>query len=386
MNPLFNLESIYVANIIGIILLAVMIVCNLWRLQSKTHANMNLLAMMFLTLLSCIADPISYTMKGLPGLLPKIAVYVTSTWLFAANMLAVFCWNRFLAYYLNGNISKKSRRMLNVTVSIGLLILVINFFYPIVFSIDEENLYSREKFYSFFLIIDYLLVINSLVTYYKSKRNGGILKFFPIWVYIVPILMGGIVQSLFYGISVVPTSIAISIAGILASLQNEMIYRDALTGVFNRAYLDYKLNKFAKRPNKQRITGLMLDLNGFKKINDDFGHSVGDEALIATTRLLQKAVGSHGLVIRYAGDEFIVLINTQDDSETKTHIDRIQRLFETYNQESKKPYKLSASIGSHKLNLKEESVDTFINTIDSRMYENKKAFYASHKVLDRRKH
>ena len=386
MNPLFNLESIYVANIIGIILIVVMIVCNLWRLQSKTHANMNLLAMMFLTLVSCIADPISYTMKGLPGLLPKIAVYATSTWLFAANMLAVFCWNRFLAYYLNGNISKKSRRMLNVTVSIGLLILVINFFYPIVFSIDEENLYSREKFYSFFLIIDYLLVINSLVTYYKSKRNGGILKFFPIWVYIVPILMGGIVQSLFYGISVVPTSIAISIAGILASLQNEMIYRDALTGVFNRAYLDYKLNKFAKRPNKQRITGLMLDLNGFKKINDDFGHSVGDEALIATTRLLQKAVGSHGLVIRYAGDEFIVLINTQDDSETKTHIDRIQRLFETYNQESKKPYKLSASIGSHKLNLKEESVDTFINTIDSRMYENKKAFYASHKVLDRRKH
>lgn len=386
MNPLFNLESIYVANIIGIILLAVMIVCNLWRLQSKTHANMNLLAMMFLTLLSCVADPISYTMKGLPGLLPKIAVYATSTWLFAANMLSVFCWNRFLAYYLNGSMSRKTRRMLNVTVSIGLLLLVINFFHPIVFSIDADNLYSREKFYFFFLIIDYLLVINSLITYYKSKRNGGILKFFPIWVYIVPILLGGAIQSLFYGISVVPTSIAISIAGILASLQNEMIYRDALTGIFNRAYLDYKLNKFAKRPNKQSITGLMLDLNGFKKINDDLGHSVGDEALIATTRILQRAVGSHGIVIRYAGDEFIVLINTQDDSETQTYIDRIQKLFEKHNQDSEKPYKLTASIGSHKLNLKEESVDSFINTIDSRMYENKKAFYASHRVLDRRKH
>lgn len=386
MNPLFNLESIYVANIIGIILLAVMIVCNLWRLQSKTHANMNLLAMMFLTLLSCVADPISYTMKGLPGLLPKIAVYATSTWLFAANMLSVFCWNRFLAYYLNGSMSRKTRRMLNVTVSIGLLLLVINFFHPIVFSIDADNLYSREKFYFFFLIIDYLLVINSLITYYKSKRNGGILKFFPIWVYIVPILLGGVIQSLFYGISVVPTSIAISIAGILASLQNEMIYRDALTGIFNRAYLDYKLNKFAKRPNKQSITGLMLDLNGFKKINDDLGHSVGDEALIATTRILQRAVGSHGLVTRYAGDEFILLINTQDDDEIQTHIDRIQNLFDEYNQANEKPYKLSASIGSHKLNLKEESVDSFINTIDFRMYENKKAFYASHRVLDRRKH
>jgi diguanylate cyclase (GGDEF)-like protein len=385
MNPLFNLESIYVANIIGIVLIAVLIVCNLWRLQSKSPANINLLAMMFLALSSCLADPISYTMKGLPGTLPKIAVYVTSTWLFAANMLAVFCWNRFLAYYLNGSMSKRSRRMLNATVSTGLVLLVINFFYPIVFSIDSENIYSREKLYSFFLIVDYLLVINSLVTYYKSKRNGGILKFFPIWVYIVPIFVGGVVQSLFYGISVVPTSIAISIAGILASLQNEMIYRDALTGIFNRAYLDYKLKKFAKRP-KQDITGLMLDLNDFKRINDEYGHSVGDDALIATTRILQKAVGSHGIVIRYAGDEFIALINTQDDSETQSYIDRIQHLFESYNQNSGKPYKLSASIGSHKLHMKEESVDTFINTIDSRMYENKKAFYASHRVMDRRKH
>jgi diguanylate cyclase (GGDEF)-like protein len=164
-----------------------------------------------------------------------------------------------------------------------------------------------------------------------------------------------------------------------------MIYRDALTGIFNRAYLDYKLKKFAKRP-KQDITGLMLDLNDFKRINDEYGHSVGDDALIATTRILQKAVGSHGIVIRYAGDEFIALINTQDDSETQSYIDRIQHLFESYNQNSGKPYKLSASIGSHKLHMKEESVDSFINTIDSRMYENKKAFYASHRVMDRRKH
>ena len=385
MNPLFNLESIYVANIIGIILLAVMIVCNLWRLQNRTQANKNLLAMMFLTLLSCVADPISYTMKGLPGLLPKFAVYATSTWLFAANMLAVFCWNRFLAYYLNGSMGKWSRRMLNTTVSIGLLLLFVNFFYPIVFSIDDENLYSREIFYSFFLVVDYLLVINSLITYYKSKKNGGLLKFFPIWVYIIPIFIGGVVQSLFYGISVIPTSIAISIAGILASLQNEMIYRDALTGIFNRAYLDYKLKKFEKR-SKQDITGLMLDLNDFKRINDEFGHSVGDEALIATTKILQKAIGSHGIVIRYAGDEFIALINTQDESVTQTYIDKILRLFENYNQNSGMPYKLSASIGSHKLNLKEESVDSFINTIDSRMYEDKKAFYASHRVMDRRKH
>lgn len=384
MNPLFNLESIYVTNIIGIVLIAVLIICNLWRLQSKTPANKNLLVMMFLALSSCLADPISYTMKGLPGFGPKIAVYVTSTWLFAANMLAVFFWNRFLAYYLNGSMSKKSRRLLNATVTTGIAILLINFFYPVVFSIDENNLYTRKNLYFFFLIADYLLVVNSLFTYYKSKKKGGILKFFPIWVYIVPIIIGGFVQSFFYGISVIPTSIAISIAGILASLQNEMIYRDALTGVFNRTYLDYQLKKFSKRP-KQDITGLMLDLNDFKRINDELGHSVGDEALIATTRILQKAAGSLGIVVRYAGDEFILLINTQDDAQINARIEKIQHLFEKYNADNEKKYTLSASIGYHKLNLKSESVDTFINTIDSRMYENKKAFYATHKVMDRRK-
>jgi diguanylate cyclase (GGDEF)-like protein len=203
-------------------------------------------------------------------------------------------------------------------------------------------------------------------------------------VYIVPIIIGGIIQSLFYGISVIPTSIAISIAGILASLQNEMIYRDALTGVFNRTYLDYQLKKFAKRP-KLKITGIMLDLNDFKRINDELGHTVGDEALVATTRILQKAIGSLGSVVRYAGDEFILLINTQDDEQIKARIEKILYLFEKYNADNEKKYTLSASIGYHKLDLKNENIDTFINTIDSRMYENKKAFYATHKVMDRRK-
>ena len=315
MNPLFNLESIYITNIIGIVLMAVMIACNLWRLQNRNHANTNLLAMMFFALTSCIADPISYTTKGLSGTIATASVYITSTWLFVANMFAVFSWNRFLAYYLNGRISKRANLFLNTTVSIGLILLIINFFYPVVFSIDENNLYTRKSLYFFFLIADYLLVIYSLITYYRSKKKGGNLKFFPIWVFIVPILIGGIIQTVFYGISVIPTSITISIAGILASLQNEMIYRDVLTGLFNRTYLDYKLKKFAKRP-KQNITGLMLDLNDFKRINDEFGHFVGDEALVATTQILQKAVGSLGIVIRYAGDEFIILINTQDDSVT----------------------------------------------------------------------
>lgn len=384
MEPLFNLESIYVANIIGIVLIGVLIVCNLWRFQSKSRANRNLLMMMFLALISCIADPISYTMKGLPGTFPKVLVYATSTYLFAANMLAVFFWVRFLSFHLNGGMSRRSGTILNFVVGIGLALLFVNFFVPVVFYIDENNLYSRTNLYFVYLVIDYMLVINSLVTYYKSKAKGGFLKFFPIWVYIVPIFIGGVIQSLFYGISVVPTSIAVSIAGVLASLQNEMIYRDELTGLFNRSYMQYLLKKYIKRP-KLNITGIMIDLNGFKHINDEFGHAVGDEALLMTARILKSAVNNAGSVIRYAGDEFIILLNTQDDALIEKYIARIRRLMDKFNKTEGKPYVLSVSIGSHKLDMKTESVDTFINIVDARMYEDKKAFYASHAGMDRRK-
>lgn len=384
MEPLFNLESIFVTNVIGIVLIAVMIVCNLWRFQTRSRADKNLLMMMFLALTSCIADPFSYATKGMPGLLPRIVVYATSTWLFAANMLAGFFWVRFLSFHLNGGMPRFSRIALNAVVSLGLLLLLVNFFVPIVFSIDDNNLYSRSYLYSFFLIVDYLLIVNSLVTYFKAKARGGFLKFFPIWVYIVPIVIGGVVQSLYYGISVIPTSIAVSIAGVLASLQNEMIYHDQLTGLFNRYYLHYLLKKYVDRP-KLNITGFMIDLNGFKHINDELGHAVGDDALYMSARILKSAVNNEGSVVRYAGDEFVILLNTQDDVVIEKCIAKIRDGFDKFNKNESKPYKLFVSIGFHKFDMKTESVDTFINIIDARMYEDKKAFYASHAGMDRRK-
>ena len=273
---------------------------------------------------------------------------------------------------------------LNTVAFVGLALLVVNLFTPVVFSIDENNLYTRSYLYAFYLVVDYMLVINSLVIYFKAKAKGGVLKFFPIWVYIVPIFMGGIVQSLFYGISVIPTSIAISIAGVLASLQNEMIYHDQLTGLFNRSYMHYLLKKYTKRP-KLNITGIMIDLNGFKYINDEFGHSVGDDALVVSGRMIKSAVGDAGCVVRYAGDEFIVLLNTQDDEAVENYVAKIRRNFKRFNEEKKAPYFLSVSIGTHKFNVKTESEDAFVNVIDSRMYEDKKAFYATHAGMDRRK-
>ena len=57
----------------------------------------------------------------------------------------------------------------------------------------------------------------------------------------------------------------------------------------------------------------MIDLNGFKQINDNYGHAEGDLALCIVADLLLKSFSEYGVVTRYAGDEFVIMLNTTDD-------------------------------------------------------------------------
>ncbi len=103
---------------------------------------------------------------------------------------------------------------------------------------------------------------------------------------------------------------------LLSSLQNlgkdasRLIYEDELTGVYNRRYLlHYFEHKITwEGEERQPVSLLMMDLDHFKQINDAHGHLTGDQALIHIARLLKEVAGDQGLAIRYAGDEFMILL------------------------------------------------------------------------------
>ncbi|GJD61406.1 bifunctional diguanylate cyclase/phosphodiesterase [Methylobacterium frigidaeris] len=83
---------------------------------------------------------------------------------------------------------------------------------------------------------------------------------------------------------------------------------DALTGLPNRAQLQERLDAaLAGRIDDEAVSVLCLDLDGFKEVNDSYGHPVGDELLRLVARRLQEAVGANALVGRLGGDEFAVI-------------------------------------------------------------------------------
>ncbi|MCR4891713.1 MAG: GGDEF domain-containing protein [Lachnospiraceae bacterium] len=193
----------------------------------------------------------------------------------------------------------------------------------------------------------------------------------------MPTFLGLLIQGNFYGISLIWPATAVGLTLMILTIQNKNLLLDPMTGLYNRKYLD------TFKTGERKYSIMMLDLNGFKSINDSYGHSEGDIALNSTAELLLASVGAKGTAVRYAGDEFIILLNTDDEDEAKKCIDRLEKNFENYNSTSNKPYQLRYSLGWGIFGFSDDLKDEALKVIDARMYENKKEYYS---VNDRRRH
>ena len=91
---------------------------------------------------------------------------------------------------------------------------------------------------------------------------------------------------------------------------SRLIFEDELTGIYNRRFLlnyfQYKVPWDTLEANPLSL--IMMDVDHFKQINDTYGHHMGDQALVWVGSLLKEIAGEENLAIRYAGDEFMILM------------------------------------------------------------------------------
>ena len=371
--------SVLTSNIISLLLIGTLYLSNRQRMNHDRDMRI-VQRMMAITAVSNIADCCVFYLNGASGIFTEILAFLSGSWLYLGNVLIGYTWAQFIMTHLNIPFKDTRKKIYRIGGAITCLLLIINIFYPLVFSVKGGN-YQRGPLYSVFLLLAVLYILDSLYQYFMCRKKTGTLKLFPVQVFLLPVVIGVVVQALFIEIAITWTSIAIATAGIMTALKNEIIFRDSLTGLYNRVYLKF-LQKQAYQKKNAWVSGIMIDLNGFKQINDQYGHSEGDAALITVADLLRKSFSEYGVITRYAGDEFVVMLNTTDEQLVQKLIEDAKRNFEEENETNSRPYQLSASMGYAICDLREDTIDDFMNRIDRQMYQDKLEYY---KKNDRRK-
>jgi len=364
--------SVLTANIISILLIGTLYLVN--RQKAEYDRDMRLLQQMMVTIgIANISDCCVYYLAGSSNIVIKVLVFLSGSGLFLGNVMIGYLWAKFIMVHMNIPFSDIRRNIYRTIGLISIVLLVINIFYPLVFSVSDGR-YQRGFAYIIFLIFAAFYILDSLYLYVKRVKKNGSLKLFPVHIFLIPVILGVVIQAFFVEIAITWTFIAISVAGIMTALKNEIIFTDCLTGLYNREYLEF-LHKRACNKKDCWVSGIMIDLNGFKQINDNYGHAEGDLALCIVADLLLKSFSEYGVVTRYAGDEFVIMLNTTDDQLIQKIIKSAKKNFVTENEKNDKPYQLSASMGYAITNLSNETIDDFMNRIDEQMYQDKMKYY-----------
>lgn len=364
--------SVLTANIISILLIGTLYLAN--RQKAEYDRDMRLLQQMMVTIgIANISDSCVYYLAGSSNIVIKVLVFLSGSGLFLGNVMIGYLWAKFIMVHMNIPFSDIRRNIYRTIGLISIVLLVINIFYPLVFSVSDGR-YQRGFAYIIFLIFAAFYILDSLYLYVKRVKKNGSLKLFPVHIFLIPVILGVVIQAFFVEIAITWTSIAISVAGIMTALKNEIIFTDCLTGLYNREYLEF-LHKRACNKKDCWVSGIMIDLNGFKQINDNYGHAEGDLALCIVADLLRKSFSEYGVVTRYAGDEFVIMLNTTDDQLIQKIIKSAKKNFVTENEKNDKLYQLSASMGYAITNLSNETIDDFMNRIDEQMYQDKMKYY-----------
>lgn len=162
-----------------------------------------------------------------------------------------------------------------------------------------------------------------------------------------------------------------------SQLLKKLAIEDALTGLYNKRYFDSEFHRLFSQLDKdtKNIGLMMLDIDDFKSINDQFGHLIGDKAISQVASILRSTLREDDIICRYGGDEFIVLFPdiTLNKISSLAKILR-EKIYNTPLVVENSSYIFSVSIGVSLVNLEmDKSIEESIHRVDKALYSAKES-------------
>ncbi|MEA5010906.1 MAG: diguanylate cyclase [Angelakisella sp.] len=307
----------------------------------------------------------------------RLLNYSITVLYFALHPVLCMMWLMYCDFKLEGDFCGLRRRIkiYCIPAVIGVAIAVTAPFSGLIFTISPNNGYQRSPSFLIIILICGVYLAYAVILTLKKTRHSGLQSQQELYRYFLlfPLAPLGatILQVMFFGLSLIWISTALMFLMIFVTIQNRQIYTDALTGLYNRRYANQVLEHRIQHYRGQYILFvIMLDIDYFKQINDRYGHSTGDRALIQTAQILRQSCRDEfDLVARLGGDEFVIMGTRHLASEAEELQNEIRHQVSQFNSLASEPYHLSLSMGCATLDeVSPRTTDALISAADTKMY------------------
>ncbi|PKL11531.1 MAG: GGDEF domain-containing protein [Spirochaetae bacterium HGW-Spirochaetae-8] len=334
--------------------------------QIRTFSTRLINQVLIATAFAIIDEPLTWVLDGklFPG--AYFLEYSTNVMLFLIGPIIGGLLMSYVDYRLFHDTVRIQRKWYYQHASIlTAVILAVNYFHPLYFSVDfQTNSFHSGGFNLFHYAVLGGLYIYMFLFIIKHRKRATRKEALIYSIFFLLPIIGMLTQLLSSKLHFAWTSVVLGLLVIYVFLETIPSDEDYLTKLYNRKSFDTHLQYLIQ--SRKPFSLIVLDLDSFKEINDQYGHKIGDEVLIGFANALKHAFSPKGLVARLGGDEFAVFIHSdQIENQISELKAELRGLDDTLISN------LSFSYGYHMME-SDLTADALYTIADHKMYDQKK--------------
>jgi diguanylate cyclase (GGDEF)-like protein len=369
--PMYEIQN----NILSIIIALVLFFSLRTQSSQREKNNRTFVIILWITVAMLIIESVILELSGVNGSLVNIILIIGKMLYLVCVPILSYLAALYLEFELNSSkwVFKRKHIMYVIVFLISIVFIILSIDGHYLFEITSNNIVERGFLSSYFVFIIFVTTLISLFMTIKKNRILDKKDMLALSSFLLPITFAIGMYFISDKTNLILNSFVISLLISYTFTQIKITSKDFLTGLFNKREFEYQLEKIKHNSRKnEKIYGMIIDLDDFKKINDEYGHREGDSALVEAGTIFKSSVRAKDFVSRIGGDEFAIIFPAEDTEVANQIISRIHENLDDFNKNSNYKYDLKISYGYDFYDeTKYPSVIDFFNHIDSMMYQQK---------------
>lgn len=372
--------TFYDINLFGIFLLVTLLAVVYSKHEKYTLRGKLFRILVLLNILMLVVEIFSWMFDTLDGDMNRFWNIAANTLVTGLPVFVVSVWAIYIDYmiYTDEERTKRVYKWYLAPAIVMLLLSIVNIFVPFLFEVSADNVYSRLGgiwMSTIMAIIVYVIILREVILN-RRRLTGNFL--YGVMVFLVLPQIAAVIQLLVFGVLLIWATTAVAIVYSYLLFETTSSSLDYLTGIYTRIRAEDYMYTLKKK--RKPFSIIMIDMDDFKIINDSYGHHIGDKTLIEMARILEEVFHKHGLVSRFGGDEFIIVIETINQGTINMYRQSIMKHMRQSTNKNINTCKFSFGVASCALTTN-CSIDKLMIDADNDMYLDK----AKNKNRKRRK-